>query len=162
MDTGPRDHHYAFAHRVLPAVFYSDPGKFFEILNTEGSFLRFLWKQVGSELAEGNRLAADELRYDINYLENGTMIALVTLPSPQGVTEAYFVAIVYRPPARQHKFFEEKALVRFITLEYGAQMDGAPRTVLCEWNAKRMHLNLGDGPEPKAEAFLEAVYALLQ
>ena len=98
----------------------------------------------------------------IKYLEDNTVVGLVIFPPPKGITEAYFVATVYRPPVKKKWFSKEKALVRFFTLEHGINSDGSPRTVLCEWTNDESHLNLGNGPEAIAEAFLKEVYALLK
>ncbi len=145
----PRTQHYVFAHRMLPTLFFEEPAMFIATFEKGGNkFLHFLWNLLGDEASE---LAAESLDYQIKRLENNTTIALITLPPPQAMTEAYFVAAVFRPQGN-----------RFITLEYSFNfIEGSPITVLGEWTTTS-HLNLGDGPEPTLEAFFEKVVNLIK
>lgn len=162
----PKAQHYIFVHRALPSVFYSDPKKFIALLTQDGrGFLHFLWdrvweRELKSNRMAGNRIAAYGLDCEIRKLQDGATLALITLPPPKGMTEAYFVAAVYRP-SRRTLFPKQETLARFITLEYGRNLDGSPRTVLCEWTDTHLHDNMGDGPEPTLDAFFEAVCALI-
>jgi hypothetical protein len=148
----PRTQHYAFAHRMLPALFFAEPARFIAILEKSGkNFLHFLWNRLGNRLEASKLVAAEGLDYQIKKLENNTTIALITLPPPQAMTEAYFVAPVFRPQGN-----------RFITLEYSFNfIEGGLRTVLGEWTTTS-HLNMGDGPEPTLEAFFEKVVNLIK
>ncbi len=156
----PRPHHYIFAHRVLPALFLNDPPKFIETISAgQDNFVHWLWKRVGEKEVQNasDRIAPNGLSCAIMRAEDNATVAIVTLPPPEGMTEAYFVALVYWPQ-------EDAALApaaRYITLEHGMQADGSPRTVLCEWT-KEMHANYGNGPEPVLQTFFEAVRALIQ
>jgi hypothetical protein len=50
--------------------------------------------------------------------------------------------------------------VRFFTLERSVDLDGRERTALCSWERDDdgfRHLNLGDGPRPGREDFVEAI-----
>jgi hypothetical protein len=149
--TNAPQQHYAFAHRMLPSIFLNEPAKFIGTLEQAGNdFLYYLWESLGNRLEASDLVAPEGLDCQLNQLDNDTTIALITLPPPQQITEAYFVATVYRPPMK-----------RFITLEYGSHGDGRQRTVLCEWTAD-IHSNMGDGPEPTLEAFFEAVVNLIK
>lgn len=53
-----------------------------------------------------------------------------------------------------------KVPVRFFTLEHSLNAEGGPRTVFAEWEARETgprHLNYGDGPAPRLDAFIEAI-----
>lgn len=77
------------------------------------------------------------------------------------MTEAYFVAAVLLVDLEQETPEVDQPALRYFTLEYGATLDGPPRTVLCEWTAEGSHLNYGDGPEPTLATFAEAIEQLL-
>jgi hypothetical protein len=153
MEERARAHHYLFAHRMMPTIFFQDPEKFIGTLNEHGMpFLRFLWDRAGQVLEPALMLPGDGLDYQTRGLEDGTRIVAISLPAPQAITEAYFVALVYRPVMLQHE-----AIARCFTLEYGRSVfNDQPRTVLCEWSGSS-HLNYGDGPEPTAEAFIASI-----
>ena len=51
-------------------------------------------------------------------------------------------------------------LTRVIALEHSADENDRPMTCLCEW-AGEMHMNLGAGPEPTLDKFVDAVKAVL-
>lgn len=158
----PRKHHYIFAHQALPGLFHANPDKFIELVNQAGpSLINEIWQQLAEELEPADRLPADGLGCELKRLSNDTLVALITLPAPLGMTEAYFIALAYRPEVRRNLLFKEKdAIVRFITLENGFTLDNEPRTVLCEWT-KEAHLNRGDGPPPTLEAFSIIVEEIL-
>lgn len=145
-----------FVHQALPAMFFANPVKFVTTLAERGDeVLHALWHRIGEGVREANRIAPAGLSAETRQLEDETRLILITLPDPQGVTEAYFVALAYRPPTQQ------KGLTRFITLEYSLNLEGSPGTMLCEWTADKRHRNLGPGPEPTLEAFFEVVGRLI-
>jgi hypothetical protein len=156
-----RGQHYLFAHRALPSIFHAEPEKFILALaKSRGDVLNSLWGRVGQDVQGPDLVTAEGLGYEIRNPGNETTIALITLPSPRCVTEAYFVALAYRPQ-KKGVFSSRKAVTRYITLEYGFETSGIPRTVLCEWKGDGTHLNMGNGPAPTLQAFFEAVCNLL-
>lgn len=76
-----------------------------------------MWEHAGTNIEESDLVAADNLDYEIRKFDNGMIIVLITLPTPQAITEAYFVALVYRPQGRAI-FSVQEVVTRFITLEY--------------------------------------------
>jgi hypothetical protein len=157
--TTVRAQHYLFAHRALPALFHARPAEFIATLQREGdTFLRFLWQRVGKGLKESDRLAPEGLGYQVRE-SDGTTIALVALPTPLAATEAYYVALVQRAQTQNLVVSENPA--RLYTLEYGIGPEGQPQTFLCEWTPNRVHVNLGSGPEPTREAFLQTILKLI-
>jgi hypothetical protein len=154
MDSQPRPQHYMYAHRVLPSLFFQDPERFLEILKKEGiPFLRFFWDKLGSSLDAGDTHPMHGVNYETRVLENGTVITLIELPKPEHVTEAYFVALVFRPLGASGE-----SIQRYFTLEYGMSLfESGERSVLCEWTIDNRHVNYGDGPEPASQAFFTTV-----
>jgi len=87
------------------------------------------------------------------YERDGFTAHVVTMPKPEGDGECHFVAIVYRDSeSRGH--MEESPSTRYMTLEMSHVSE---RPFLCEWDRTSRHLNCGDGPEPDATLFAEAI-----
>jgi hypothetical protein len=153
-DDGPRRHHYAFAHRVLPLIMRNpdvDLAHLAGDLERLGGSLRATWERVGLDHAESERLPPDGLaveRRDVGDAEG----LLVTLPPARHVAEAIFVLVApLDPPGAR----------RYVTLEAGWDVvHRRPYTVLGEWS-DRGHLNLGDGPPAEGDAFVAAVSGVL-
>lgn len=146
----PRDQHYLFAHRFLPHFFFDDPERFFEILENEGRrFLDWMWQRSGAQSDEGGAIAPEGLDINLFRFDERTVCACVTLPPPIGITEAYWVAAVYRP---------EERFTALYTLEFGYDLDGGTRTVLGGWDGEGTHFNFGTGPEADKHTFLDWVF----
>lgn len=100
-----------------------------------------------------DHLSANGLGYTLRELENGWVAVVVTLPPPQGMTEAYFVALLQKPGESGGRVF---------TLELGFSLTAeSSHTVLCEWTPDGTHLNRGPGPTPDVELFLQTITPLL-
>ncbi len=80
--------------------------------------------------------------------------ALVQFPTPERIREAYFVAIIMPTSQTAPEHCE------FFTLEFSKSQDGSKRTVFGKWS-DGSHFNMGDGPAPEKEAFVEAISELL-
>lgn len=151
----PRHQHYVFAHRYLPNLFFGDPVRFFGALESGGdAFLHWLWKRCESEAKDGVVIPPTGLEAHLFRFDDETLCACITLPQPLGITEAYWVAAVYRP---ERETPPGARFVAFYTLEFGYDLDDEPRTVLGSWSADGTHSNFGDGPEASMDAFLEWV-----
>lgn len=153
-----RAQHYVFVHRVLRDLFFDSPEEIIAILRDEGrnDSLLDLWNKVGKKVRKSRLVSPNGLRCEIRMLGD-TIIVIITLPTPQVLPEAYFVALVYRPSSP-----EQKGLTRFIILEHSVDLDdGSLPTVLCEWDGTGVHANMGYGCEPTLEDFFQAVCNLL-
>jgi hypothetical protein len=153
-----RIQHYMFAHRVIPQLFYGDPAKFFDIFSRDADrFVSFYWDKLGEQITQPEgRVDGAGLRGEVRTLAGDIQLALITMPAPAAVAEAYFTAAAYRPQA------EGASLARYFTLEYGINIpDGNPRTVFCGWTAEGAHFNMGDGPAADPELFIDVVQARL-
>jgi hypothetical protein len=153
----PRAHPYLFAHRILPQALAKDPERIIAILHSDdgNAFLRTLWQAVGEQLEEKERLPPDGLECCMTRANENYRAAVICLPPPERMTEAYFTALVVFP-AKRAFWSRRRAPWRYYTLEYGTELDGTGRTVFCQWKDGD-HLNFGDGPPPEKEAFLERV-----
>jgi len=133
-----REHHYVFAHRMLPDM-VNFPGSFTELV-AEGKFgmtLRGLWDQFGASLPEQDRISSDGI--DATGVDVGGVPGmLITLPPAKHWTEMYAALVVPLDPIDERRFF---------TLE--RQLNdgsGEPGTMICE-RRENSHGNFGPGPE---------------
>jgi DNA-directed RNA polymerase subunit RPC12/RpoP len=152
---GARSQHYVFVHQVLRDLFFDMPQKIIAILRSvgENDALLDLWNRVGKEVEDSSPASADGLGYEVRTLDNDTVVVLITLPPPQLMCEAHFIALVYCPPSQEHE-----SVTRFIVLE--RSVGSLPR--LCEWGSAGEHSNGGFFHEPTLETFFEEVCKLLQ
>ena len=128
--------HYLFAHRILASLMQSDPEGFrAALLNQGNALLQRLWVHAGQH---GQPSPGGQPTFSVHQLSPAREALVVQLPAPQEPPEAYFVALVGG---------------RVYTLELG---QGGNCTYLCSWS-ESTHANLGQGPEPRREAFLEAL-----
>jgi hypothetical protein len=157
--------HYLFAHRILPDLAFDDPIQFMATLASPEAEqkLHEMWMTVGQSLARGGRVrqvpTSEGLAVSRTRLA-GRACAVIEMPRPEGQTEAYFVAVVLDHNLDQSRAAPPEAHPQlfYFTLEKGRNLtDGSDRTVLCRWNTKTLHSNLGDGPPAEKKAFLEVV-----
>ena len=131
-EEAPRNHHYLFAHRVLPDLVLNQ----WPVLQPtfrDGSAtdrLRSVWDGLGTTLPAVERLPSTGL--GVRTIELGVDPGfLVTFPTPERPAEAA-LAIV-----------PDRDTTRYFVLELGSDpVAGKPYWVLCEWTAGS-HSNLG-------------------
>lgn len=154
-------HHYDFGHIVLREACSLNPMAFCQVLASPGKedFLENLWR-VACERCDGQgpaRFSSKEVAINSLLLENYPTI-LVTMPLPQVMTEAYYIAIVLLTPMDQivAGAIPEQPSFGYYTLELGIGPNGDRYTVLCAWDGGK-HISFGDGPDADPTAFLQAV-----
>jgi hypothetical protein len=130
--------HYLFAHRILSGLLQSDADGFRAALLKEGSgLLQRLWIHAGQH---GKPSPGGQPTFSVHQINPTQEALLIQLPPPQEPPEAYFVALLNGT---------------VYTLELGRDLGGdAPCTYLCSWS-DTSHANLGQGPAPEREAFLQ-------
>ncbi len=161
----PRCHHYTLAHQALRTVAFEQPAGFLGLLASPEarSFLADLLTAV-TEHCQGREPWPD---FGVEALTIHTFrvgqfpCAVVELPPPRAVTEAFFVAAVLLVDLDREQPAPQEAALRYFTLEKGFVLDGPPRTVLGEWTAEGSHHNYGDGPAPQLGPFVRAMEAML-
>lgn len=156
LEKEPRRQHYAFAHIYLREKLPFAKIFVENITKPDSKFLNSYWvssamhfKPNEDEFIPPNGLCAYPFKFSPNL--NG---AIIQLPQPKRMAEAFFVAAVLE---ESEDYSEIKS--RYITLELGANEDGSGRTVLGEWRGS--HFNYGSGPEPTVEAFLGSLQKIL-
>ena len=149
-------HHYDFGHVVLREMCSHNPMAFFQVLATPGTgkddFLEQLWRITcercdakGPPSFSHKDVAADPARID-DY-----PVILVTMPRPEVMTEAFYIAVVLLTPIEQIVAgnIPEKPLFGYYTLELGIAPDESEYTMLCSW-VDGSHINFGEGPDRKS------------
>ncbi len=179
----PRAWHYHFAHSALRTMAFEDPDRLIVALSAPEAdeFLAQLWQTVGREIVMNDSPQAgdwDRESLDSEGLEAlparvaGRPAAIVRLPEPRRVTEAWFVAIVLNHEIDEAPKPTPEPPLFYYTLEKGfapgddradarsKRSSDATRTVFCQWD-QAAHKNYGDGPPPDARAFLNFIAARL-
>ncbi len=164
----PRQHHYAFAHRVLPQTLFSDP-TFLVRAGREQRLLE-LWERSAdvaskairdADLPEKFKAGLDITRCSPDGL-NCVLVdvgdrggALVEMPATLRPTEAVLAVVVHGPSTGPGIDSSSRG-IRYFTLERGKTVDGVPQTYLCEWtHGGRRHENYGEAG-PLLEAIEDA------
>lgn len=155
---GPRPHHYEFAHRFMPGVFYADPPGFFALLRQKGiDILHMAWLYAAKHLKPEFQLPDDGLTFAFYDLGAGYATAIITLPQPQGMTEAFFIAPALWPA----RGADPAPDAQFLTLELGQRI---PSRELCgvfgAWTSGGAHINMGIAPAWTLDAFQEHIRSL--
>jgi len=151
-----------FVSEVLPSLFHDSPKQFLTFLSKDGTqFLRFYWQEVGKRMGIVGQALLFGLNYDIRTPDKKTVIALVTLPAPPRVGEAYFAAGIYRP-LRVTPILRVSDMTKVVVLELDITVDDRPRTLLVEWTKRLVRDVISTGPDPVLEAFYAAVLDLVR
>ena len=88
------------------------------------------------------------------YRRSGFTAFVVSMPEPQHVAEAYFVAIVHKDD-EPHEDLRESPSTRYFTLEKPTLGD---HPLLCEWHRDGERTNYGEGPAADIAVFADAVF----
>lgn len=154
----PRVAHFLFAHRAVPRAFLRNPPAILGILGSAQAmeFLVGMWDVLCGELEPPQRLPSEGLAVHCYELNNDVFAALVTMPPPQRVFEAFHVACCARLEG-EHPF------ARAFTLDLaGEQTDAEPLAGIMEWNAEGEHELLGEVPAGvDPSSFTDAIEAML-
>lgn len=144
-----RQHHYGFAHGILPQMATTMGPRLLDEPPPRGydAALAAIWDGYGESLPEDARLDRTGLAGQV-VERDGHRMLVVTLPPPTAPAEAYFAAIVRAPGADACRYF---------TLEHTVSpIDGAEGTVLGGW-ADGSHLNYGSAGPATVADFVDAI-----
>jgi hypothetical protein len=162
-DLKARPVHYALAHHALRSVALDDPFYYLGVLASPEArkFLKHLLQQCVAHSPPGTPLefTADDLKVHTGRV-GGYPCAIVELPEPVAMPEAYFTAAVLLA-----EFVDvndpKNAPVRYFTLEQSFDLEGHPCAMMCEWTKEGTHSNFGGGPPPQLGEFVKAIEHLL-
>ena len=135
-----------FVSEVLPSLFHDTPEQFIRLLARDGAkFLRFYWDEAGKRLEESKRISSFSLNYDLRKPGKNIGVVLVTLPKPQVESEAYFIALIYRPN-RVTPILRISDITKVVALEYVFDKKGEADTLLVEWTRELTREVISKGP----------------
>lgn len=168
---------YIFAHRYLPALVHEDPqiATSLAFSKRQQELLLKIWELCQESYPDAPSQSPTDLTVTGGKLDEGVAAALVTMPSPEDMTEAYYVCVIARFIIEGDKV--KASDVAYYTLEksisldasalFGLEKKASPQleearpTVLGGWTKDGSHLNFGSGPSPDSpEDFVKAVYGL--
>jgi hypothetical protein len=157
----PHCHHDTFAHMALRQVAFTQPlGCLSMLASPDASqFLTDIWKQVDEHCqGRGETSTINPAEFVIHkFCIDSYPCAVLEMPEPWFVSGAHFIALVLMVPLDKIDPADRDAPLCYYTLERGASIEGAPRTVLRSWTKEGTHCNFGDGPPPSLEAFVEVL-----
>lgn len=149
-----RQHHYVFANRVMPRLFFRDSTKLSNALaERRAELLRAMWIDLGEQFFSTAQIAPDGLDVHVPAPEGGASIVLLVFPRPAASAEAYFAALITMPDGSLH----------YLTLERSFDLLGTGNefTVLGGWDVEGGHLNFGEGAKPVLADFERQVRAFI-
>jgi hypothetical protein len=133
----PRPHHYVFAHRALPQIFFRNTDSLFlRTQNGPADEVRAFWEIIGRSLPEADRLPADQLTAEYRPAADSSQdvrMVVVTLPPALIPPEALYAVLAIRGRERFYLTYERSAPL----------LELKPVAVLCGWDATGNHLNHG-------------------
>lgn len=150
----PRAHHYKFANNEARDVFFSDPEMFLTMINSHGNYLlKYLWNEAAHNC---EYLDMKGLSYELRTTPTRYQVILVTLPPPQNVTEAYYIAAAFKP-GTENPF----DTCKYFILEKANPEIYTGGTLLCEWSEDGDLTTTDIHPYPDIYAFYQAIEGFL-
>jgi hypothetical protein len=157
-----RSHAVVFCEDALPSVFHNTPDQFLHYLERDGNkFLKFYWDQVAKTYSGSEQADSYGINYVIRQPQKDVTIAMVILPAPQKIGEAYLEAFVYRP-RRVTPILLISDMTAVFELVKAMDESGNPKTLIIERTRKGESIEHGDGPAQTIEAFYRNVIELLK
>ena len=168
---------YIFAHRYLPALVHEDPqiATSLAFSKKQQELLLKIWELCQERYPNAPSQNPTDLTVTGGKLDEGVAAALVTMPPPEDITEAYYVCVIAKFSMEGGKV--KVSDVAYYTLEKSISLDAnalfgleektpsPPRdarpTVLGGWGKDGSHLNFGSGPSPESpKDFVDSAYRL--
>jgi len=154
-ETGPRFHHYLFAHRILPHFAFLEGVDIFQTLeNEKEKCLRQLWNLASEEVDKAACLPFSGFKiYFVKTLPH--VGAVIVLPEPKNMSEAHMVLFVKQVEEKYTGTLPPK--YRYFTLEYGKD---SSNTILCELSGGQ-YVIYGAGPSVDIRKFWAAALGII-
>ncbi len=150
-----------FAHEAIPILFNTQYAGFMQYLEKDRTrFLEFWWKHVGDQLDKSLCKAPNGLGYKITEIDEKRKIILITLPTPDRIGEAYFLACVKLPEKKVP--FVNFTFTRVISLYRSEEESGLACTRMAYLTRQARLVPIGIGPKPDADLFLAEVRKILK
>jgi hypothetical protein len=123
----PRTLYYTFAHRDLPNMLFrhGEPFRTAALESRVEVGTQKIWQRLALEIGPASD-ATLRVRSTVHDC-GGRLVVLIAPPRAEHTTEAHFIAVVMDR--------DDPAFLRYIVLEFGWDVTGAPRTVLGELDA---------------------------
>ncbi len=127
--------------------------------------MNFYWEEAGRKIGIVQPVSSFGLNYVIRKPKAQTVVALITLPIPQTLSEAYFVALRYRP-YRVTPILRVADTTKVLSLELAIREQATNEeqkfyTLLVEWSRKLKREVIDRGPTPFLDSFYPVVIDML-
>jgi hypothetical protein len=143
-------------------VFHGSPADFLLYLERDGNkFLQFYWDQVSKSIHPSERGESYGINYILRKPQSNVSIAIVLLPTPQIMGEAYYEAFVYRP-RRVTPILRISDVTAVFALVLVSDPGEKPKTSIVEFTKKDQSIDHGVETEPVVEDFYRAVLELIK
>ena len=152
-----------FISQVLTSLFHHAPEQLLLFLSRDGNkFLRFYWDEAGKKVPEPQHSSFWGMNYDIRKPHPMVTVALIRMPEPKFVHEAYFAALIHRP-GRVTPFGLVRDPTKILVLEVVNTPEGQPPlTRLVELTQRMEREDIGPGVPPVLEEFYQSVLDQLE
>ncbi len=156
--------HYMIAHMALHEACRHYPHGFFAAMASPSdrlNLIQSLWTSV-SDRFEGPgepSFGPEDIRITTSTILNYPLV-LIIMPTPMLMVEAFMVAVIMMVKVEKLSEAPDDPVVRYFTLELGADDHNNPISVLCEWDQSGSHINYGEGPpleELSGKSFIDAL-----
>lgn len=139
----------------MPRAFLRDPAPILGILGSADAmpFLSGMWDIIDREIENEPRIDRSGLAVSFYELPDDIFVALITMPPPQRVLEAFFVALVAR--------LEHDNFARALSLDLAGPPGPDPLVGILEWDAEGKRTLLEPTCEPEPSAFVDAIEAIV-
>ena len=147
---------YNFCYEALPIMFHSQTQDFIKYLEKDGlAFLEFWWNHVGERLAGDLLIPFTGMAFETFPLNEKTKITIITLPKPKEEGEMYFLGLISNPEKRFA--WVRLPSTRVLGLVKKSKSAFESGTELGDVTPRGIYKPIGEGPEPKKDAFKQAV-----
>ena len=154
---------YNFAHLALPLLSLGNPKRFYKDVfgRNGGRYLSEIWDGVARK--RGVTGSRTHFLPEVSRLHNGMELCLISLPGPQQIEEAYYVAVTVC--LEKHLFRNTAIKPHYFTLELGYDAEQKKNIChVCEWISpipKPERINYGTIPTPSKSVFVGVIDAIL-
>jgi hypothetical protein len=139
----------------VPRAFLRDPAPIMGILGSGDAmaFLSGMWDIIDREVEDEPRIDRSGLAVSFYELPDDVFVVMITMPPPQRVLEAFFLALVVR--------LEGDTFARALSLDLAGPLGPNPLVGILEWDAEGNRTLLQPTCDPEPSAFIDAIETIV-
>ncbi len=154
---------YNFAHKALPMLALWNPNKFYkDVFNKNGNrYLNEIWEGLSGRMEVTEFYSFPPV--EVGKLSSGIDSCLITLPTPEDLLEAYYIAVTVS--VEKKLFRKQVSALRYFTLGLSYDPESQnERYHVCEWQSptpRPNRTNYGTIPLISKSLFIGIIEAIL-